>query len=104
MKNGSFLYDLCTKNLQIYGQRAPQNVLAAAYFFAILPNCQHPEPNCAASNLRKIWGQFSLKNFWDFCLKIFRLSLKVFFTLEVVQKFEIFTNFYSTDHKSLNFF
>ena len=47
MKNGSFLYDLCTKNLQIYGQRDPQNVLAAGYFFAILPNCQHPKPNCA---------------------------------------------------------
>ena len=47
MKNGSFLYDLCIKNLQIYGQRASQNVLAAAYFFAILPNCQHPKPNCA---------------------------------------------------------
>ena len=47
MKNGRFLYDLCIKNLQIYGQRASKNVLAAAYFFAILPNCQHPKPNCA---------------------------------------------------------
>ena len=46
MKNGSFLYELCIKNLQIYGQRTPQNVLAEAYFFAILPNCQHPKPNC----------------------------------------------------------
>ena len=45
MKNGSFLYDLCIRNLQIYGQRAPQNVFAAAYVFAILPNCQHPKPN-----------------------------------------------------------
>ena len=64
MKNGGFLYNLCIKNLQIYDQRARQKVLAAAYFFAILPNCQYPKPNCGQTSF---WtdeapGQLSLQD------------------------------------------